>query len=332
MKRIILSVIMATFCAIAAYSETLVIKMASIAPENSPWGSAINRMAEEWSKISGGTIELKIYHNGIAGGESDVIRKMRINQIQAGVFTSFGLTEIVPEVLSLSIPALIKNEGELDYVLSKIKPFLEKKMDEKKFKMIAWSRVGWIRFFSKKPVVFPEDLKAQKVAGNPDQQSLIQAFKEMGYQQIPVAIPDVLSSLNSGMIDAMYSSPIAVGGFQWFGLAKYMCDLKISPFVGGIVLSESAWKKIPENLKPALMKAVKKFEAELDKNVRNMEDEAIKTMQSYGLIITHVTPEAEAAWYKEFDTGTQKILGKTFSREMYNQISGYIKEYHARNK
>lgn len=317
-------------CAAAVYSETLVIKMASIAPENSPWGSAINRLAEEWRKISGGAIEIKIYHNGIAGAESDVIRKMRINQIQAGVFTSFGLTEIVPEVLSLSIPSLIKTEGELDYVLTKIKPYLENKMNDKKFKMIAWSRVGWIRFFSKKPVILPADLKSQKVAGNPDQQSLIQAFKEMGYQQIPVAIPDILSSLNSGMIDAMYSSPIAVGGFQWFGLAKYMCDLKISPFVGGIILSESAWKKIPENLKPALMKSVKKIEAELDNNVRSMEDEAIKIMQSYGLIITHVTPDDEAVWYKEFDEANQKILGKIFSRDMYNKINGYLKEYHSK--
>lgn len=332
MKRTILAAAFALFFVTAAYSEKLVIKMASIAPENSPWGDAINKLAQEWGEISGGTIELKIYHNGIAGGESDVIRKMRINQIQAGVFTSFGLTEIVPEVLSLSMPSLIKNEGELDFVLSKIKPYLEDKMNTKKFKMIAWSRVGWVRFFSKKPVLVPNDLKTQKVAGNPDQQSLIQAFKEMGYSQVPVSTPDILSALNSGMIDAMYSSPIAVGGFQWFGLAKYMCDLKISPFVGGIVLTEAAWKKIPDNLKPELMKAVKKLERDLDVNVRSMEDEAIKIMQSYGLIITHVTPENEQVWYKEFDEANQKILGKAFSREMFNQINGYLKDYYSKKK
>jgi TRAP-type C4-dicarboxylate transport system substrate-binding protein len=329
MKRFVLLAVFALFFAMPAlHAEKIIIKMASIAPENSPWGSAVSKLAEDWSKISGGLIEIKVYHNGIAGGESDVIRKMRFNQIQAGVFTSFGLTEIVPEVLSLSIPALIKNEGELDYVLSKIKPELEKKMNQKKFKMIAWSRVGWIRFFSKKPVVFPADLKSQKVAGNPDQQSLIQAFKEMGYQQVPVAIPDVLSSLNSGLIEAMYSSPIAVGGFQWFGLAKYMCDLKISPFVGGIIISEAAWDKIPESMKPALLKSVKKIESDLDRNVRSMEDDAIATMKTYGLIVTHVTPEAEVVWNKEFEEANQKILGKTFSREMYNEITGYLKEYH----
>jgi TRAP-type transport system periplasmic protein len=328
MKRFVLLAVSALFFVMPAlHAEKIIIKMASIAPENSPWGNAVSKLAEDWARISGGQIEIKVYHNGIAGGESDVIRKMRINQIQAGVFTSFGLTEIVPEVISLSIPALIKTEPELDYVLSKIKPTLESRMNQKKFKMIAWSKVGWIRFFSKKPVVFPNDLKSQKVAGNPDQQSLIQAFKEMGYQQVPVAIPDVLSSLNSGLIEAMYSSPIAVGGFQWFGLAKYMCDLKIAPFVGGIILSEAAWKKIPENIKPALLVSVKKIESDLDQNVRSMEDDAIKTMQTYGLIITHATPEAEVLWNKEFYEGNQKILGKTFSKEMYDSISKYLVEF-----
>jgi TRAP-type C4-dicarboxylate transport system substrate-binding protein len=311
-------------------SFSLVIKLGSIAPEQTPWGEAINRMASDWSRISGGTIELKVYHNGIAGSESDMLRKMRIGQLQAGVFTSFGLNEISPDILSLSIPFLIRTEGELDYVLKKLQPVLEKKIEAKKYKVIAWSRVGWVRFFSKKPVVYPKDLKAQKMASNPDDEALIQAWKVLGYPQVPVAVPDILSSLNSGMIEAIYASPIAVGGFQWFGLARYMSDFKISPFMGGIVMSQSVWEKIPENLRPELMKSVRAFESELVKNVRDMEEEAIKTMQTYGLIIAPAPKDAEAEWKGELNRGINNMLGKSFSKEMYLLINKYLEEYRSK--
>ena len=117
----------------AVYPKTIQIKMASIAPENSPWGKSINKISAQWSEVSKGTVKLKIYHNGIVGSEENMIRKMKIGQIQAGVFSSYGLTKITPEIMSLSIPFLIKSDDELNYVLGKIKTLLESKMKSKNF-------------------------------------------------------------------------------------------------------------------------------------------------------------------------------------------------------
>lgn len=316
--------------AISAMSMTLAaatLKIASVAPEGTPWGAALNKMAGEWEKASDGKVTLKIYHNGIAGGESDEIRKMKIGQLQGAVVTSFGLSEIAPEVLSLSIPCLIDGDKELEYIFKKMQPYFASKVEAKGYKVVAWSRAGWVRFFSKKPIFYPADLKVQKIAANGDDQALFQTWKTMGYTQVPVNIPDILMALNSGMIDALYSSPIAVGGFQWFGLAKNMSELKIAPFIGAIILKDSVWKSIPADVQPKLTAIAKGLESELNENVTKLEADAIVTMQKYGLVVNPVSDDALKAWKAEFEAGYSKIFGKSFSKEVYDIIVKHKKEF-----
>ncbi len=305
----------------------LVLKVGSVAPEASPWGEALTRVALAWKQISGGQVELKIYHGGIAGGESDTIRKMRLGQLQGGVLTSFGLNEISPEFLSLSMPFVIHNDDELDYVLEKASDTLKAKIAAQKFHVAAFSKVGWIRFFSKKPLRVPADLKTLKLAANPGNQALFDTWQSMGYNQVPVEIPNTLTALNSGRIEALYASPIAVGGFQWFGLAKYMMSLRMAPFLGGVILTQAAWDKIPESLRPQLEDAAKPILVQMDKDIKKMEVDAIATMKTYGMVQIDVTPAEESLWKAEMDAGLSKMIGKSFSKEIYDLMLASLAEF-----
>ena len=138
--RIVLAAVFAVFAATAAFGQKQTLKIASIAPENTPWGASLNKLAAEWKTITNGEIELKVYHNGIAGSEADMLRKLKLGQIQGAVFTSFGLNEITPEVLTLSCPFLIRDNAELDLALAGIRGDLEAKIESKGFKIAACPR------------------------------------------------------------------------------------------------------------------------------------------------------------------------------------------------
>jgi len=141
-----------------------VIKVGSLAPEGSPWDTALKKMAAEWKALSEGTIELKIYPGGIVGNEPDMIRKMRIGQLQAAAFTGMGMSYIAPEVFALSLPFLVRDDDELDYLMDKTAVRFAKLIEDKGFVVVVWSKAGWVNFFSKKPVVYPADLRQQKIA------------------------------------------------------------------------------------------------------------------------------------------------------------------------
>jgi TRAP-type C4-dicarboxylate transport system substrate-binding protein len=314
-----------------AQRRRVTIKLASLVPENTPWGAALNRMAREWAAATNGEVEMQIYHNGVAGGEADVLRKLKGNQIQAAILSSFGLNAITPghEIMTLSCPFLIRNNEELDLVLDVLKPDLEAQINRQGFFTLAWSKVGWVRFFSKAPVFVPADLKRQKLGTNEQEPALMDAFKAMGYQMVPVSMNQVLVYLNGGMIDAVYQSPVNVGGLQIFGVARNMASINIAPFMGGIVMNQTAWRSIPDRYKPELLRIAKELEAELDTSIQELEAGAIATMRDYGLVVNEVSPAQEQLWHEDVDRVIPSLLGTTFNREIYERIEALLRSRRA---
>ncbi|GHV19977.1 hypothetical protein FACS189494_02820 [Spirochaetia bacterium] len=329
MKKITALFLLMLFSSIfvfAAPKKAVTIKLASIAPENSPWGKALNKMAADWKSISGGEVNMIVYHNGTQGGEQDVLRKLKQNQIQAAVFTSIGMSSISSEIMTVSAPFLIRTDDEFNYVVDKLNPLLESKLTSQGFYPVAWSKAGWVRIFARHPVFVPSDLRKQKMGFSAELPSLNDTFKSMGYNLIPVGITDTLMMLNAGSIDAILQSPIYAGALQLFASAKNMADFKVAPFLGAILLNEDAWRKINGKKYTAkLLEASRKIGADNDEATITLEDNAIVEMKKYGLVINTPTPENLQEWYNDVNRALPSILGKNFDRDIYQQVENLLK-------
>jgi TRAP-type C4-dicarboxylate transport system substrate-binding protein len=305
----------------------ITIKIASPIPESTPWGRFFNQMASDWRRITNGEVELIIYHNSVAGTESDVVRSLKLNQLQGAVLSTLGLYEISPEIMTLSCPFLIRNDDELDLVLAEVIGGLEEKINSKGYYTLAWARVGWVKFFSKSPVFVPADLKKQKLGAVADQAELNHVFKAMGFQVVPIERNDILIALSSNMVEAVFQSPVAVGSTQAFGLAKNMASLNVAPFLGGMIFNQRAWRSIPDKYKPQMIDAVRKNEAKLDLEVRRLEDDMIKTMGNYGLKVNQLSPQQEQLWYDEIGRAMPGLIGTLFDRDVYRRIETILQNY-----
>ncbi|MDR0662941.1 MAG: TRAP transporter substrate-binding protein DctP [Spirochaetaceae bacterium] len=314
------------FVPLWAQQRTITIKLASLAPENTPWGAALNKMAADWSAATGGAVKVIVYHNGVAGGEADVLRKLRLNQIQAAVFTSVGMNLISKNIITLSCPFLIRTDEELDTVIDKLRPQLEEDVRKAGFVTVAWSKVGWVRFFSRRPVFVPSDMKRQKLAVGNDVPSLNDAFRTMGYQLVETNLKDIVVSLNSGAIDAVYQSPVNFAVSQAFGIAKNMSTIKIAPFMGAVVLNQAAWRSIPDQYKDALLKIGRGVEEQNNQNVKKMEEAAIAAMVKNGLVINESSAAQEQEWIDDVNKVMPQLLDKTFDRALYNSIQDVLKQ------
>jgi TRAP-type transport system periplasmic protein len=310
--------------------QKVTIRLASLVPENTAWGAGINRIAAEWSKITNGEVEVIVFHNGTAGNEGEVLRKLKINQIQAAVFTSMGVSAIMPEVMSVSYPFLIRNDNELTAVMQKIKPQLDTKIQQNGYVTLAWACAGWIKIFSKTPVFTPDDLKKIKLAAPPEDQQMLQAFRLMGYQIVPVGLTDCLVSLRSGMIDAVYLSPVYAAGNQIFGVAGNMTNANLAPFMGGIFMNNTAWRRIPEKYKPQLLEVCKKLEKEIESSISGIETETTSTMIKYGLKVNNPSPQQLQAWYDDtakYENNLTSGSTPVFNKEYYLLIRDILTDY-----
>lgn len=329
-KRLIITVIL--FAMILFQVNAVTLKMASLLPTGTEWDNALNKMAADWRESSNGRVKVKIYPGGIAGVEADVIRKMRIGQIDMAVLTSTGMTAIIPDTFAMSMPFMLESEAELDFIVEEVTPIFDEAFLEKGFIVLTWSKTGWVNFFSKNKIIQPEDMMRMKFSGPTTQPELTNSFKKMGFNVVSMDIPDILMGLQSGMVDAFYTAPMAAASYQWFAIAKNMLDMKVSPVLGGIVITERAWKKIPDTYKPELIKAAMEMSSVFVREAVTLENRAIKVMLDNGLQINPPAADTRTRWRNLLGEDFSVIVGDEgfVSTESFQRVASMLEEFRSR--
>jgi len=312
--------------AAAGQPGTVRIKIGSQAPDRSPWGKALNEVAAEWSKLSGGRVLVEIYAGAIAGNELDQIRKLRIGTLQGAVFSNVGLNIIERSVFVLSTPFLFTAQEEFEYVFDNLKPGFERQIEDKGYKVLLWTLAGWTHFFARDKVIFPEDLKKHKVAISGSDPEMEQAWKEMGFHVVPMDVKDLMVGLQTGMVTATYMPTLIAGSGQYFALMRHMLPLKLAPLIGGLLLSERVWDSIPETFRGPMLEAVDRLSRRLYEETNQLEVDALKAMADNGLIIDDVPADALDKWREFAARGMGELVGKAFPREMYDQALAHLAE------
>jgi len=315
------------FSSTAVFSLTL--KIGSVAPRNSPWDKTLNEIAAEWKRISGGTVQMKIYPGGITGNEDDTLRKMRVGALDGMVVSTMGLNKISLDLFTLSLPLLIRDEGELNYVMDKMQGTYKNIMTDKGFELISWTRAGWMNIFSRDPVYYPVDLERQKLSFTTGESVLMKILKDLGFHLVPEDSIDWLSGLQSGRTDALILSPLVAAVFQVFPIADNMLDFQIAPLLGAIVFSERSWRKVPEKYRQDFIDVANEKLRYLDTESRELEEKALQVMLENGLTVNLVEKDAAEAWMKIFDDlyAKEGIIGSMVSRDIFNELVSHIEEY-----
>ena len=303
------------------------VKIASPVPKESPWGVTLDRIAAEWIRISNNEVRVRILHNGQEGGEGKMLSSLASNNIQAAVLTSFGLSTIAPEVMTISVPFLIRNDGELEAVLKEVQGDLEAHIRTADYHVLAWSKAGWVNIFSKDPVFVPDDLRRLKVATNAEAGEMNTAFKMMGFNLVEVDYTDVGTKMMTGAVTAVYQSPAAVAAYRLHQMLKNMASINIAPFMGGIVMNKVTWDKINPSYRDELIRVTRRIAAELDASMQRTINNALTVMVRDGLKVNQLSSAQEQIWYNDVERVIPGLLGITFDRTIYQKIEGILKKY-----
>jgi TRAP-type C4-dicarboxylate transport system substrate-binding protein len=308
----------------------IVIKMGTLAPEGSPWHKTLLQLGDRWRTISGGTVKLVIYAGGVLGDEPDLVKKMRIGQIQAVALSGVGMYEIERGAMCLQIPMMFESYEELDYVRDRVAPKLEKTIEAKGFIVLNWGDAGWVHFFSTRPVKRLSDMRQLKLftwAGDNDELELWQAN---GFRAVPLAATDILTGLQTGLIEAVPTTPLYALLNQSFGLAPYMNNVRWAPLIGATVITRAAWERMPADKRAAMLQAAREAGYAMRGSIRKMGDDAVVAMQKRKLTVVQADAATIADWRREAENVYPKIRGRMVPADMFDQVRALRDEYRAR--
>lgn len=331
-RRILLSAL-ACLAVLAAPGATraeqgTVLRFATVVPNGSGFYQRLMALSAEWQKGPGGA-RMDLYA-GTQGGESQIVRRLRVGQIQGAMLTSEGLGEIEPSVVALQyMPLTFRSWDEVDYARDRVRGDLEARLLKAGYVVLVWGEAGWVRFFSKTPIRGVKDVKPMRVyasASNPTSNEMLKAY------YTPVALePDkILLALRNGMIDAIPVPATVANYSQVATQAPYMLDLKWAPVTGALIVSKRAWDALDPATRDWIRAACDKAGPGIRQSSRAEDDAAVKAMQEkQGLKVNTLSPEADAEWRALVVKEYPNIRGKLVPADMFDQVTRAVQDFRA---
>lgn len=317
----------------AQAQDAVKIRLGTLAPKGSFYFRILQELGESWRKVQGEGSTFVIYGDGSQGGEADMVRRMRVGQLNAALLSAVGLSEIDKSAIALqTAPMMFHDWAEVDHVRERVRQTLEARMGEKGFVVLFWADGGWVRYFSKEPAATPAEFKRFKVfawAGNTEQVSLM---KTMGYQPVPLETADILPSLQTGLINAVPTTPFFALAGQLSGPAPHMLDLKWVPIVGAAVITRKAWDAMSPAAREALKRDGEKAGQDMRSRARQEDLDAIEAMKKRGLKVTVPTAEQEAQWRAAAEEVYPRMRGTIVPADMWDEIRRVLEEYRSKKK
>ena len=306
------------------------IRLGTLLPQGTSQYQVLEKMGQDWRNATSGGVTLTIYGGGAMGSEDDSVRRMRIGQLQAATLSVSGLSEIDPVVGALEkIPMLYRSLDEEDYVRTKMAAEMEHRLEQKGFVVLFWADAGWIQIFSRQAISRPDDLKKTKVFVTADDKDEVEIVKSLRIQAVPLEWTDVLISLQTGLVDAVPSTPFLCLAGQFDLPAKHLLQLNYVPLVGATVITKKAWDTLTPIQQEAMRKAAIEAGKQMQIKSRAESDAAIEAMKKRGLQVHPVPPEAEAEWRQFLEGVYPKIRGTMIPPEIFDEVQRLLAGYRA---
>ena len=306
------------------------LKIGSLVPKNSLYHRELMQVGEAWKKSQTGSPKFNVFTDGSQGGEAEMVRRMRIGQLQAALLSVVGLREIEPSIAALqNLPLAFRSWEELDYVREKMRPSMEKKFLEKGYIVLAWGDAGWVRFFSKNPAFSPEDYKKMKFFAWGAEAEQQEIMKSLGYTPVPLEPTDILPSIQTGMINVVPSTPYFALASQIFNTAPNMLEINWAPIVGAFVISKKSWDDMSPEAQKVLRASSDKAGQVIRSQARKEVEEAVEAMKKRGLKVNKPSAEQLKEWQALSESLYPRIRGKMVPAETFDEVFAHLKTYRA---
>ena len=312
----------------AATAQTTQIKIATLAPENSHWMTEFRAGAKEIRERTEGRVQLKFYSGGVQGNEAKVLRKIQIGQLHGGTFSPTDFQKRFPELNIYGLPFVFRNEAEVDYVRERLDPKLEARFDEFGFETFGFASGGFAVVMSNVPVSSYEDLKGKKVWLPEGDLISYEAMKALELSPVALPITDVLTGLQTGLIDIVAIPPVVALALQWHTKVKYVTQLPVLYAMGFMAISERTFDKLSAADQQVVSDVLTRIYSEVDASSEQETANAIDALLNIGL--TNVEPrdgEFEKISTIMRETNRDMAERGMFSAELLDEMRRHLNDY-----
>jgi TRAP-type C4-dicarboxylate transport system substrate-binding protein len=313
-------------------AQAVTLKIATLSPDGSFWMQKLREGGDEIEKKTKGRVKFKFYPGGVMGKDKDVLRKIRLHQLQGAAVTGNALSHIYPDIRLYTLLLKFHGLDEVDYVRQKMDKDLMAGLEQNGFVSLGLAEIGMAYIMSIEPVRELDQMRSRKAWVPENNKLALVALEAFSISPIPLPLRDVLMGLQTNMIDIVAGSPVAALALQWHTKVKYVTDLPLSYIFGVLALDQKAFNKIAEQDQVTVRLVMDRIIKEVDQQNRQDNIKAKDAMIKQGIQFLEPTKKAAEELRKISIIANEKLVKDgNLSADTVKELNKHLADYRKLN-
>ena len=272
------------------------LKIATTAPDGSSWMKVLRKAGQEVGTATEGRVKIKFYPGGVRGNDQQVLRRIRVRQLDGGIVQTGVFNRLFADVQIYNLPMVFENLDEVDAARKVIDPLLVDGLADAGFVALGIAEIGMAYAMSTKQARSVGDARGLKVWAPQGDRPAERALAAFRIKPIPLGLADVLTGLQTDLIDTVAAPPVAVLPLSWHTRLKYVLDLPFMYIYSLVVVSDRSLKGIADADVATVKRIMGGGIAEVDRLNRADHSAAWRALRKQGLTFLSPTEEQVAEW------------------------------------
>jgi TRAP-type C4-dicarboxylate transport system substrate-binding protein len=311
-------------------SAATTLKIATIAPDGTSWMKQMRAAAKQIQEGTEGRVKLRFYPGGVMGNDNSMLRKIRVGQLQGGAITGGGLSAVYPDAQVYTLPFQFRNLQEVDAVRQVMDPLILEGLHQAGYVSFGLSEGGFAYLLSNIPVRTTDDMRSLKIWIPEGDQVNARMFKALSISPIPLPLTDVMTGLQTSLIDTIASSPIGAIALQWHTRVKYLTQVPLAYLYATLVIQEKALARLDAQDRKLVETTLQATFTQLDQQNRQDNLQALEALRQQGIEFIQPSLEQRRDWETHANATLQKLATEgLFSPQMLSRMQNLIQAQRA---
>jgi TRAP-type C4-dicarboxylate transport system substrate-binding protein len=289
-----------------------------------------HKLAEVLPKATNGRVEVKVYPGGQLGNPSSLIEGLQLGTVEGYANPADFFTGVDPRLGEFSIPFLFRDTAQANKVLAdpEFNSYVLNLLDSKGIVGVNLAVAAESLYFDpKKPLRHLSDFKGLKLRVNatPAERARMAA---LGATAVPMGLPEMITSLQSGVIDGTMSGISIYTNFNLQNLGKTLLETHDTLLISFGGLSKAWLDKMPPDLRKTVIDTARSLQPWARQTALDEVAQLRKVWLSRGGEIVQLPPAEQAELEKRLKPiGAEVTKGNPELKAFYEKIQALKAKY-----
>lgn len=303
------------------------IKIATLVPNQSQWMQDMRAAGKVIDERTAGRVKLKFYGGGVQGTEAAVLRKIRIGQLHGGTFSPTDFMKQNKAINLYGLPFVFESWDEMRYVRERMDSLIEAGFDDLNYVTFGFAG-SFSMVLSNEPISNHADMKGKKVWLPQGDTVSYEAMKRLQLSPVALPVTDVLTGLQTGLLDIAAIPPEVAVALQWHTRVKYFTDMPVAYAMSFLAVEKRIFNKLSGDDQAVMKEVLTDVYTKIDRNASAESLNAMQALEKIG--IEKVAPDEGqfAELQSTMAESNRAMAGEgVYPIELYDQMQAYLAEF-----